>query len=40
LVHGESDDGARARPAINAHSARLNVFAGRLNKCFDIVSTP
>ena len=28
LVHGESADGARASPAISAHSARVNVLAG------------
>ncbi len=33
-------DGARARPAISAHSARFNCFAGRPNRCRDIVSTP
>ena len=40
LVHGESADGARASPATSAHSARFRVFAGRPNRCRDIVSTP
>ena len=40
LDQGDSVDGARASPAISAHSARFNCFAGRPNRCRDIVSTP
>ena len=37
---GDSVDGARASPAMSAHSARFNCFAGRPKRCRDIVSTP
>ena len=40
LDQGDSVAGARASPAISAHSARFNCFDGRPNSCRDIVSTP
>ena len=40
LDQGESADGARASPAISAHSASVSCFAGLPNRCRDIVSTP